>query len=73
MFCPVFIVLVGILWCSGHSAACPWLLQGVEPQQVITGLAECFITLNLFGHAGLGSAGRQACYAMADWACCSPQ
>lgn len=59
--CAAFIVLVGILGSSGHSAACQWLLKGAAPQQVMTGLAGCFITLNWFGHAGLGSAGHRVC------------
>lgn len=45
-------VIVGIVGSSGHSAVCPWFLQGVEPQRVVTGPAECFITVNWFGHAG---------------------
>ena len=52
---------MSILGSSGHSAASLPLLQGVGPQQVTTGLAGCFITLNLFGHAGAWL--RLLCYA----------
>lgn len=61
MFCAALIVLVGIFACSGHCVACLCLLLGVEPQQVMTGLAGCFITLNWFGHAGLALQGSKAC------------
>lgn len=68
IFFATFTVLVGILGSLGHSAACLCHLQIVEPQQVMTGLAGCFITLNFFGHARLGSVGCRACYPMVDWA-----
>lgn len=52
MFLPIQdVVLLGILQSSGHWAASPWSHQGAGPQQVRTGLAGCFITLNLLGLA----------------------
>lgn len=59
VLCSIF--LDGILGSSGCCVACLWTLQGDEPQWVMTVHAGCFITLNLLGHVGLGTAGHKAC------------